>query len=155
MSKTQTNPLMEVFKSLNNRGLGFFFTSSLFLFPSVLQGPRIRSRSAKIQGELPILPGSLKAMNAAILPVPQQAFSGVSACFNSLLSDRGCEHWPLPGDQCKSAMSKRLTGKTGIKHQLAGHTALLVQLTWHVREEFKSFRSALCAQIVVEIFLSR
>lgn len=64
---------------------GFFFSSTVFLFPSVLQGAWIRSRSAKMQGELPILPGSPKAMNAAILPAPQQPFSKLSVCFNSLL----------------------------------------------------------------------
>lgn len=72
-----------------------FFSSPVFLFPSVFQGPWIRSRSAKMQGELPILPGSLKAMNAAILPVPQQAFPKVSACFNSLLWARAPPWWSV------------------------------------------------------------
>lgn len=173
MSKTQTNPLMEFFKSLNNKGLGFF-PLLFFLSPSVLQGPQIRSSSAKIWGELSILRGSLKAMNTVIFHVPQCAFTEVSAHFNSSLSNGGCEDTRLPSDQdnmlvclCVSCHSqwwanfrKVVTSKAGIKHQFAGHTALLVQLTWHVLGEFKSFfRSALKrdlrVQLVVDIFLSR
>lgn len=173
MSKTQTNPLLEVFKSLNNKGLGFF-PLFFFLFPSVLQGPQIRSKSAKIQGELPILPGCLKAMNTVILHVPQCAFTEVSACFNFTLSDGGCKRTCLPRDQddmlvrlCVSChcqwwanFRKVVTSKAGIKHQLAQLTALLVQLTWRVLGEFKSFFSSalkrdLCVQLVADIFLSR
>lgn len=126
MSKTQTNPLMEVYKSLNNKGLVFFLPLFFFLFPSVLQGPQIRSRSAKIRGELPILPGSIKAMNTVIL----HAFTKLSAHFNSSLFDRGCRHMCFPSDQgnmlaclcagCHSQWQanfrKAVTGKAGINH---------------------------------------
>lgn len=150
MSKTQTNPLIEFFLSLNNRGLGLFFlllpffSLQFFRVPGSEAGvPRYRESCPSCQ-------------------VPSKQWMLLFFLSHSRLSPRSlpalipcCEHRPLPGDQCKSALGKLLTGRVGIAHQLAGHTALLVQLTWHVLGEFKSFRFPLRVQIIVEIFLSR
>lgn len=155
MSKTQTNPLMEVSKSLNNRGLGLGFFGVFFLLLSFfsLQFFRVPGSEAGV----PRYRGSCLSCQ-----VPSKQWMLLFFLSHSRLSPRPLpalipcwEHGPLPGDQCNSAMGKLLTGKAGIKHQLAGHRALLVQLTWCVLGEFKSFRFDLWVQIVVEIFLSR
>lgn len=89
-SKTQTKLLIEVFKSLNNKGLGFFSSPLLFV-------PLCSSGSSDQKQECQNTRG---AAHPARFPPshqygyssgPERAFSEVSARCNSSLSNRSCE----------------------------------------------------------------
>lgn len=144
MSKTQTNPLMEVFKSLNNRGLGFFFFLLLSFFS--LQFFRVPGSEAGVprcRGSCPSCQVPPKQwMLLFFLPHSSLSPSSLSALIPC------CEHGILPGDQCKP-WANFWQVKLELNISLQG-----TQLTCHGLGEFKSFRFALCVQIVVKIFLS-